>query len=32
MRQLRILNEGGAGKYLGILEDFGQKKRDILQA
>lgn len=29
IRQLHIRNEGGTGKYLGILENFGRKKRDI---
>lgn len=27
--QLQILNEGGIGKYLGLQEHFGRKKRDI---
>lgn len=27
--QFQILNEGGLGKYLGIPEHFGRKKRDI---
>lgn len=31
MRTLQIPNTGGGGKYLGLPEQFGRKKKDMLQ-
>lgn len=31
-KDLRIANDGGLGKYLGLLEHFGRRKKDLFRS